>query len=353
MTVTLQNVAERAGVSKITVSRVITGSGTVRGETAARVQAAIDELGYIPNHLARSLRSRQSMTLALLLPDITNPYWTTVARGVEDEARQQGFGVFLCNTDEDPEKEARYIDLAIQRRVDGIILGPTPESHQALHRLTSQKVAFVLVDRAVEGVRADSVRGDSYGGSFALTEHLLRTGKERIAFVGGPISTSTGLDRLHGYRAALAVDGHAIDTDLIKIGGYSQQSGYLLAKELMELPKSPDAMITGNNQITLGSLLALTALGKSVPDDIALVSFDDIPAMNCLSPLLTAAVQPAYRIGRLGAERLLQRISGDVGDVQDYVLPVRLIIRRSCGCPSTERARDEFYFGNEAILTEA
>lgn len=353
MSVTLRDVAERAGVSKITVSRVVNGNAHVSVETEERVRAAIVELRYVPNQLASSLRRRQTDSIALLLPDITNLYWTTVARGIEDVAERQGYGVFLCNTDEDPAKEEKYLDLAVRRRVDGVIIGPTLESAPLLAELIHQQVKFVLIDRAVEGIHADVVRGDSYSGAYALTEHLLANGHERVAFVGGPLSTSTGLDRLNGYKAALAATGRAVEPELVRVGSYSQPSGSRLTHELLDLPEPPDAILTGNNQITMGALTATEQRGVSVPADLALASFDDVPAMNFPAPFLTAAVQPAYRIGQLGAERLLSRLANDDDAFQDLVLPVRLVVRRSCGCsPTTPPTNGHATAESEAVLAE-
>lgn len=352
MAVTLQDVAEKAGVSKITVSRVISGKNYVSTDKEARVRAAIKELNYVPNQVASSLRSRQTSTIALLLPDITNPYWTTVARGVEDEAGRQGFGVFLCNTDESPTKEAQYLDLAVRRRVDGIILGPTPGSAPLLQQLTHQQIKFALIDRTVEGIVTDVVRGDSYSGAFSLTMHLLATGFERVAFIGGPLTTSTGLDRLNGYRAAVAASGRTTDPTLIKIGSYSQQSGYRSIGELLDFSHPPDSVLTGNNQITIGTLIALDRRGKTVPQDISLASFDDISAINFPTPFLTAAIQPAYRIGQLGAERLLAQITGGATDYHDIILPVQTVVRRSCGCTPQSRDNDELRLDGGAILSE-
>lgn len=352
MAATLRDVAERAGVSKITVSRVMNGKTGVSASTEERVRSAVEELRYVPNQLASSLRSQQTSTIALLLPDITNPYWTTVARGVEDEAERQGLGVLLCNTDENPDKEAKYLEIAVRRRVDGIILGPTRESAPLLHRLIHRQTKFVLIDRTVEGVPVDVVRAASYAGAFALTEHLLTTGVGRVAFVGGPTSTSTGLDRLNGYKAALIAAGNKLDDALIKIGQYSQKAGYVLSYELLQSASPPEAIFTGNNQITLGALLALARLGKGVPSEIAVVAFDDIPALNRPSPFLTAAIQPAYKIGRLSVERLLARVGGETTDHQDLILPTRIVVRHSCGCALPPSVAADVDLDDEAVLAD-
>lgn len=332
MTVTMRDVAERAGVSAITVSRVINGTGYVHEETQARVLAAIAALRYVPNNVARSLRSRQTSTLALLLTDITNSFWTTVARGVEDEAAGQAFSVFFCNTDEDPVKEERYLETLARRRVDGLLIGPTPGSAPLLEQLQVQGIKFVLLDRTVDGINADVVRSDSRAGAANVTQHLLMTGRRRIAYIGGPLSTSTGRERLAGYRSALMAAGKAIEPELIKIGLYKRESGHQLAVDLLVSESRPDAIFAGNNQIAQGVLDAINENAVRVPDEVAVVSFDDITGLNSYSPFLTAVIQPAYEIGRIGTRLLLDQIAGIRAEFEEIILPTQLVIRRSCGC---------------------
>lgn len=332
MSVTMRDVAQRAGVSAITVSRVINGTGYVHEETQARVLAAIEALSYIPNNLARSLRSRQTSTLALLLTDITNSFWTTVARGVEDEAAGQGYSVFFCNTDEDPAKEERYLEMLARRRVDGLLIGPTPESAPLLHRLQTQGIKFVLLDRIVDGIEADVVRSDSRAGAANITQHLLITGHKRVAYIGGPLSTSTGRERLAGYRSALMASGKAIEPALIKTGWYKRESGHQLATELLAGEDRPDAIFAGNSLIAQGVLDAISEKGMRVPHEVAVVSFDDITGANSYAPFLTAVIQPAYEIGRIGTRLLLEQISGAREETEEMILPTQLVIRRSCGC---------------------
>lgn len=332
MAVTMKEVAARAGVSVITVSRVINGNSFVHDATKAKVRAAINELNYIPNSAARSLRSRQTATVALLVPDITNSFWTTLARGVEDAAGMSGFTVFLGNTDEDPEKEARYLTMLLERRVDGLLIGPTPGSQPLLQQLERQKMRFVVLDRQIEGVHADVVRADSRGGAAALTQHLLLTGKRRIAYIGGPLATSTGRDRFAGYRAALLAMNVDIDPRLVKCGEFRPESGEQLTAELLASGVQADAILAGNNQIALGVLRALAAAGMAIPGSIAVASFDDVVGLNSFGPFLTAVIQPAYELGRLGTRVLLDKISGRSDQVEELILPTQLVIGASCGC---------------------
>ncbi|MGH2560098.1 MAG: LacI family DNA-binding transcriptional regulator [Thermomicrobiales bacterium] len=327
MVVTIKDVAQRAGVSLITVSRVINGSSYVHRDTRARVEAAIEELQYVPNRLASNLRSRQSDTIALLLPDITNSFWTSIARGVEDEAWAHGYGMFLCNTDDDPVKEGRYVDILLRRQVEGILIVPTPASVPHLQRLQRRGIKFVVLHRKIEGVEADVVRGDSRAGVRALTEQLLGAGLRRIAYVGGSGKLAFGHERLAGYRETLRAAGVKIDPALIKVGSYSQQTGYQLVEALVQLDPRPEAIVVANSRLAMGALRALSEAGLRVPQDIAVASFHDISLLDDYAPRMTTATQPAYDIGRLGARRLFERRSTDRSSPEEIVLPNRITVR--------------------------
>jgi DNA-binding LacI/PurR family transcriptional regulator len=270
--------------------------------------------------------------LALLVTDITNSFWTTAARGVEDEAAAQNYAVFLCNTDEDPAKENRYLEMLTRWRVDGLLIGPTLNSAAVLSRLQTQGIKFVLIDRTVDGIAVDTVRSDSRGGAANVTQHLLTTGHQRVAFIGGPLTTSTGRDRLTGYRAAHMAAGLAIDPDLIKIGSYHRESGRELTVELLAAERRPTAIFAGNNQIALGVLDALSEARVHLPDEMAVISFDDLPGGDGYGPFMTAVIQPAYQIGRIATQLLLARIAEARDEIEEIVLPTQLVIRRSCGC---------------------
>jgi LacI family transcriptional regulator len=331
---TINDVARLAGVSTVTVSRVINGAGSVKLETRTRVQQAIEELHYLPNVAARSLRSKRTNTLALLVPDITNSFWTTVARGVEDEAQNGGYSVLLCNTDEDAAKQQRYQDVIISQRVDGVILTPYDSDPQNLSRLRDRKIPIVAIDRRIEGWEVDSVTGDSVTGARALVNHLIGLGHQRIAIISGPINTSTSQDRVTGYRMALGQGGIPADPDLIKFGEFRSLSGEELTYQLLDLVQRPTAIFAANNTIAMGVIKAVDRRGLHIPQDIALVCFDDIPNLSLVFPFLTVVVQPAYEIGVRAAQLLLSRLEGTGTSSMPprrIVLPTRLIIRHSCG----------------------
>lgn len=328
--VTIQEVAEKAGVAPITVSRVLNNSGYVSARTRARVEAVAAELNYVPNSLARSLRSSRTNILALLLGDLANPFWTTMARGVEDVANRQGFSVILCNTDEKESKQAEYLAVLLRKRVDGFLLVPTAAAAEPVQMIQRQKIPVVVIDRTITQVKVDSVRGDSFGGAYQLTQHLLALGHRRIAVLSGPAAVSTAVERVAGVAKALQEVGAPLPKERILYGEYSLASGYTMAAQIM--PTQPTAIVTGNNFIAIGVGRYLREKAIHVPNDISVVSFDDVPISWDCEPSLTVAVQPAYDLGRCATELLLKRINGAGSPTyEEIVLPVELIVRQSTG----------------------
>jgi LacI family transcriptional regulator len=329
---TISDVARQAGVSTVTVSRVLNNAPNVNHATRLRIEQAIQELGYVPNGAARSLRSKRTRSLALILPDVTNSFWTTVARGVEDAAQSSGYSVLLCNTDENCAKQLRYLDLVASRRVDGVIIAPFDCDVQNIRALRDREIATVLIDRRISGWETDSVRGDSEGGARALVRHLISLGHTRIAVISGPAITSTAQDRVDGYRAALMEAGISPDPALIRQGEYRSSTGEQLMGQLLDEGLHPTAVFAANNAIAMGVIDAAIRRGRRIPHDLALVCFDDFDAASHLFPFLTVAVQPAYEMGVRAAELLLSRIEAGAALAPRHVLlPIRLIIRHSCG----------------------
>src|SRR5512133_1256590 len=342
---TIRDVAKAAGVAPITVSRVINNTGYIREQTRERVLAAVKELGYVPNSLALSLRWKQTGILALVLTDITNPFWTTVARGVEDAASQAGLSIILCNTDEDEHKQERYLNVMLQRRVDGVLLVPVNGDPAAVDLIQRQSTPLVILDRRTPGAAVDVVRCDSEGGAYQLTQHLIALGHRRIAMLSGPQSASSAVDRAAGYRKALSENG--IQAEQILYGSFSVESGYQMARQALESQPCPTALFAGNNFIAIGALKYLRERGIQVPGEISLVGFDDLPQSLVVDPFLTAAAQPAYEMGFKATQRLLQHLTGQghaAGSAaadpagsstdeytQEIVLPVSLMIRGSSG----------------------
>ncbi len=335
----ISEVAERAGVSAMTVSRVVNNSGYVSAATRQRVELAIEQLGYVPNALARQLRSKRTEMLALVVSDISNPFFTTIARGVEDAASARGFAVMFCNTDESAEEESRYLRLLVERQVDGVLLVPAENAAASLRLLRTHKIPVVVIDRRASR-RVDNVRCDSEAGAYALASHLVGLGHRRIAVLTGRRGISTSVDRVAGVRRALADAGLELDESLVRYGGFNfgnlnLADGRLMARDVLAATDDPPtAIFAANNFIAFGAVRALRELGLKVPDDISVVAFDDLPAEWVDEPFLTVAAQPAYDIGRRAAEVMIDRLVGERTTAgESVVLPFELIVRRSTAAP--------------------
>ena len=328
---TLQDVAKRAGVAPITVSRVINNSGYASVETRERVEAAIAELGYVPNTLARGLRSKRTHTLALVVTDITNPFFTLIARGVEDVASEAGYTVIYANTDESEAKEEKYVNILAQKQVDGVLLVPACSNAKSVEFLRTNKIPVVLIDRRVPDIQTDLVRCNSEEGAYHLINHMLDLGHEHILAISGPRYVSTSADRVTGYRRAMSAAG--LDTQCnIFYGAFTQASGYELTQQALALNPRPTALFGTNNFISIGVLKALLAAGFNVPEDMAVVGFDDLPTSLVVDPILTVTAQPAYEMGQKATELLLQRLSGSAPEMpQEIILATEFIERRSSG----------------------
>ncbi len=332
---TIHDVAKRAGVGSITVSRVINNSGYFSPETRKRVEKAIAELGYVPNSLARSLRSRKTNSVALMVADITNPFFTTLARGVEDAANKAGYTVIFCNTDKSQAKEEEYINVLLQKRVDGLLLVPTQNSDHAIRRIQKHGTPVVVLDRQVPNINVDTVRCNSVQGAYDLTRYLLSLGHKEIAVISGKLGIATADDRVAGYRKALAEANIDLDEQYIIRGELTPEGGYSMTTQAISLPQRPTALIATNNFITIGAMKALQEAGLGVPADIALVGFDDLPPAMVTFPFFTVISQPAYEMGTKAMELLLTRLEGEETDsYEEVLLPTQLIVRRSSGEPA-------------------
>ncbi len=331
---TIYDIAKKAGVSPATVSRVLNNKPGLKESTRQKVLQIAKELNYSPNYLARSLKKQRTDTIALIVSDITNPFFTTLARGVEDKASQNGFNVIFCNTDEDIEKEKAYLELMLQRRVDGILIASCSDG-KTFSLFCKKNVPLVLVDRRVNNPNLDCVTGDNEEGAYQLTRHLIEThGIKKIAILSGPLTLSTSRERIQGYQRALREFNIAIPKNYTVIGTYKEDFGYRATLEFLKKEGSKiEAIFAGNNFIAVGVIRAARDVGIRVPGDLALVTFDDFEFASSLFPFLTAAKQPAYTMGSLACEFLLQRIRGErIKERREVVLKPEILIRRSCGC---------------------
>jgi LacI family transcriptional regulator len=331
---TLNDVARRAGVSTMTVSRVINESGYISQETRARVNDAIAELGYMPNALARQLRSRRTKTVALVVTDIRNPFFTTIASGVEDTARARGYAVMFCSTYESEVEEAAYVRVLMERRVDGVLLVPACGAGSSVRLLQEHGMPTIVLDRHVLDVEADEVRADSRAGAYSAVRHLTDLGHRRIAILAGPEGVSTSTDRVAGYREALLEACPNGECGQILFGEFNEASGYSMTHQILQAEPRPTAIFAANNFIAFGAMRALREAGLGIPDDISMVVFDDLPPGWVLDPFFTVVSQPAYEIGTRAAQLLLERLAGEAPEgPRSIILPSELVIRRSTAPP--------------------
>jgi LacI family transcriptional regulator len=306
---TIRVVAEKAGVSTATVSRVLNGNPTVDPDLAKRVQRAAAELGYLPSTLARSLRTRSTGVLSLIVSDITNPFFAAVTRGVEDTARANNLAVLLGNTDETAERESEYLTAAVQAQVAGVILAPHTRDTD-IFGLVTAGIKVVVIDRPIREP-VSSIMVNNRGGARAATTHLLEQGWHRPACITGPITAATAQERLRGYEEALRAAGLSKSDQIVARSTFNQAGGRVAAEELLDSVNPPDAFLVANAPMTLGVLAELKHRDLRAGNDIGLVTFDDAPWMPHLNPPVSAVAQPAYQIGALAVELLVEQIHGD------------------------------------------
>lgn len=323
--VSIKEVAEAADVSTATVSRVLSNKPHVRPELRARVLEAVARLNYRPNLVARNLRSQQSSTLGLIVSDIRNPFFTDISRAVEDAAYAQGFSVFLCNTDENPKKERIYLNLMRDENVAGVIFSPTRET--AAH-FAALQLGFptVVVDRAVPESPVDQVLLDNVAAAQRLTTHLITNGYRRIAGVFGEAST-TGRERHQGFAAAL--QAHDLAPAQVVYTPPKISAGYTAVLGILDSDTPPEAIVATNSLLTAGALKAIQARGMRVPDDVALVGFDETTWTTLVQPPITVIAQPTLEIGRTATELLLQRIGEPERPSRIVILSGELLVRAS------------------------
>jgi DNA-binding LacI/PurR family transcriptional regulator len=330
--VTIRDVAAHAGVSRATVSRVLNNNPAVNEVLRDRVLEAVRALGYQPNRTARRLRAQTSSVIGLIVSDIQNPYFISIIKGVEDVAYAHQMSLILCNSDEDPAKEQMYLHVMAAERVAGLVIVPSQTTNtQNLTQLKQLGIPVILLDRFAPDVEVDAVKVDNERGAYDAVRHLAGLGYKRIAIITGVLSLTTGRERYAGYQMALAAAGLPHDLSLVKEGNFKAESGYRLTRELWASARPPDALFISNNMMTLGALRALRELAVRVPQQIALVGFDDMPWSGDLYSPLTAVSQPTYELGAEAVTLLLRRLADPTSPFRTVMLQSRLIVRESCG----------------------
>jgi LacI family transcriptional regulator len=325
--VTIGEVAELAGVSPTTVSHVFSGKRAVSSATRERVLEIVQTLGYRPNNVARNLRTRQSRMIAVIVPDITNPFYSVLTRGLADAMSGADYGTFVCNTDGDVTREQRFVEDVLDRGVDGVVMAAVNVSPEAIVALADLGPPFVCMGTDVQHPHVDRIWADDIAGAREATAHLLTDGTHRVGMIQGPDDSG---GRGEGYRDALAAAGVPYRPELVEHGNWTRQGGYAAMRRLLSQNPPPEAVFCANDLMAIGAMDAAREQGCSIPDDIRLVGFDDIEAATLVSPALTTVRNPSYETGRTAGDLLLSRLSGGhAGGQRSLVLPCELIVRAS------------------------
>lgn len=328
---TIKQVAQVAGVSFTTVSHVLNNTRPVSDEARAAVLAAVEQLHYVPSALARALKCRSTGTIGLIIPNNTNPYFSEVARGIEDSCYAAGYSVILCNSDDDPVKQREYLNVLLTKRCDGLILSALADRDgELLHKM---KVPAVLLDRAPSDLSLDAVAVDNRAGGLLAARHLLELGRRRIACIAGPQEVGISNERIDGVRGALHDAGVAFDAALCRHSDFSSAGGYVAALALLALPaeQRPDALFCCNDLMAFGALRAAAELGIAVPGQLAVVGFDDIDLASFVHPPLTSVAQNTRELGHITAACLLARIADPALPRQQRSVAPVLHVRGSSG----------------------
>lgn len=331
MSSTIKDVARLARVSISTVSRVQNGSANVRPETRERILQAFRQLDYEPNAVARSMIKKTTQSIGVIIPDITNPFFPAVIKGIEDLARKLGFSTILCNTDESVEDERKALQILRQKRVDGLIITAADEKGLHIKKAAGDGLPVVLVDRLVEEGNLDAVLIDNVFGAYQAARHLILQGHKKLGVIAGPQNLTPGRDRLQGFKKALREYGVQIEERYMKFGDFREESGYVLGRQLLEAPSRPTAIFACNNLMTIGLIRAILGSGLRIGVDIAVVGFDDIEIATMLNPPITVVTRPMYKMGSLAFELLMERIEGNGPEEgRKVILIPELVVRGSC-----------------------
>jgi len=328
--VNMHDIASRAKVSIGTVSNVINGTVAVRESSRKRVLDAIKALGYQRSQLARGLRRDYTNMIGMIIPDITNPFFPALVRAAEDVAYANGYRLVLCNSDNDPKKEALYLTELQSYLPAGLLLIPSVDSE--LHKQPTRNgrpTPTVCIDRKPQGWKCDTISAGNEKGAYAATQHLIDHGHRRIAVIGGPAHLANARERLRGFRRALKDAGIVLPDEFVQTGRFDRASGLEAGLTLLRPASRPTAIFAANDLMAMGAMLGVRELGLRCPEDVSVVGFDNLDIVELLQPPLTTVQQPVYRLGVMAAELLLQQITGSASGPQEIVLETELIRRGS------------------------
>lgn len=326
----LKDVAKLAGVSPASVSLALNAKPYVGKEAKERIYKAISELSYRPNIVVRSLRKKKTTIIGLVLSDIANPFFPEIARGVEERAREYGFNVILCNTDGNPSQEKDSIEILLSRQIDGLII-TSARSSANLNEYLRENCPIVLVNRDPFPGRFDFVGIDNVSSARVAVNHLIKLGHQRIAFIRGEPASPASFGRYEGYKMALREAGVSSPENYVKIGYLKYEGGYRAMISLLKEPCPPTAIFCANDMMALGAIDACAEKGIKVPQDVAIVGFDDMWVASLKTVQLTTVHQPRYQMGLKAVDLMIERIMGKRDEVERVILPAKLVIRRTCG----------------------
>lgn len=329
--VTIKQVAAAAGVSTATVSRVMVGSAGVTRKMREKVREAVRKLDYHPNQLARGLRAGLRKVVGVIVPDLQNPFFPSVVHGVEEVLSEAGYTLILGHSGGEAEREKIHMSVLRGEGAAGLILIPEDRSGEAYQTLKAWEIPVVAVDRAPQGLSVDLVSTSNREGVREAVGHLLGHGYREIAFINGAEGLSITRDRLDGYREAMREAGVPVREAHIIHSDFKLEGGRVAMRRLLDLSKPPRAVVSANNLMTLGALQAIHERGLAIPEDVAIVGFDDMPWATSLRPPLTVVTQPAEDLGRTAAQLLLERLQDPKRVVRHVILPTQLVVRASCG----------------------
>ncbi len=326
---TIKDVAKQAGVSTATVSYVVNGTQHVSDETRQRVLDAVEKLEYRPSALARSLRIQRTRTIGLILPQLSNVYFTVAAHGIEEVLQENGYSLIISESDENPETEEKIIRVFDSLQVDGLIVAPSGHRQSRLREVIRGKYPTIFLDRRPTCAEGDMVLLDNYQATNEAVSLLIERGHRRVGMILGEQRFSTTRDRIRGYKAALRGAGIAFDADLIRNGGFGVESGLRFCEELLSLDSPPTALFMASSNMTLGAFTKIRELGLSIPGDVALIGCDDLPWAEATTPSLSMIFQPSAVMGKLTAELLLKRIDHPGRAFETIYIPTELRLRGS------------------------
>ncbi len=331
--ITIGDVAQYARVSRATVSRVLNGNDAVDEDLRTRVLDAVRTLNYTPNRIARRLRKESHDVIGLIVSDIQNPHFVSVIKGVEEAAYTNSMNVLLCSTGEDSDRLKNYSEVMRAESVAGLIVVPTcDDDARIFETLREYNIPIVILDRIIDGFQADVVRSNNEDGAYRLVSHLLDHGYRRIAIVHPNLKT--GFERYAGYAAALGKHGITVEPSLVKNSGHHIEDGYTHTRELLASANPPEALFTATNLLTIGALRALRERQFRVPQDIALVGFDDLPWTDEFAVPVTVVAQQTFQLGKTAVEVLVRRLDDPSLPYVTHNLETELIVRKSCGTKS-------------------